>query len=209
MSNGTRIVDLMYTRGSAGASLYYLLRVHKFNEDRYRGERAFRVRFEYTADGFAKVNTREKSLPVRHTRTMYLQCIRATTWHCAYAKKNIPIVMNSNVREYAFANVRLCECSATTISSSIFTRCFLWYMIRERNSLLYYFINITIYVSIYYISIIFQKSLNWSFSCYNLCYLVAVFIFKISFPLFIFILIRVLKRIRSLKRIVLFPKLIT
>jgi len=79
MSNGTRIVDLMYTRGSAGASLYYLLRVHKFNEDRYRGERAFRVRFEYTADGFAKVNTREKSLPVRHTRTMYLQCIRATT----------------------------------------------------------------------------------------------------------------------------------
>lgn len=55
MSNGTRIVDLMYTRGSAGALVYYLLRVHKFNEDRYRGERAFRARFEYTADGFAKV----------------------------------------------------------------------------------------------------------------------------------------------------------
>lgn len=61
MPNGTRIVDLMYTRGSAGAPVYYLLRVHKFNEDRYRGERAFRARFECTADGFAKVNTREKS----------------------------------------------------------------------------------------------------------------------------------------------------
>lgn len=63
MSNSTRIVDLMYTRGSAGASVYYLLRVHKFNEDRYRGERAFGARPECTADGLAlKVNTREKSL---------------------------------------------------------------------------------------------------------------------------------------------------
>lgn len=70
MSNDTRIVDLMYTRGSAGAPVYYLLRVHKFNEDRYRSERAFRVRFECTADGLAKVNTREKSLYLR------IMCIR-------------------------------------------------------------------------------------------------------------------------------------
>lgn len=69
MSNDTRIVDLMYTRGSAGAPVYYLLRVHKFNEDRYRSERAFRVRFECTADGLAKVNTREKSLSAYHVHT--------------------------------------------------------------------------------------------------------------------------------------------
>lgn len=82
MSNDTRIVDLMYTRGSAGAPVYYLLRVHKFNEDRYRSERAFRVRFECTADGLAKVNTREKSLSAYHAY-VYAICTRAcmrATW---------------------------------------------------------------------------------------------------------------------------------
>lgn len=52
-----------------GAPVYYLLRVHKFNEDRYRSERAFRARFECTADGLAKVNTREKSLSAYHVHT--------------------------------------------------------------------------------------------------------------------------------------------
>lgn len=68
---------------------YYLLRVHKFNENRYRGERAFAARPECTADGFAKVNTREKSsrslarsLNVSYVR-MYVctgmqSCVRAT-----------------------------------------------------------------------------------------------------------------------------------
>lgn len=46
------------------ALVYYLLRVHKFNEDRYRSECAFRTRPECTADGLVKMNTREKSLLV-------------------------------------------------------------------------------------------------------------------------------------------------
>lgn len=74
MWNDTHIVDLMYTRGSAGAPVYYLLRVHKFNEDRYRSERAFRARFECTADGLAKVNTREKSLSAYDVHT-YMQSV--------------------------------------------------------------------------------------------------------------------------------------
>lgn len=59
---------------------YYLLRVHKFNEDRYRGERAFAARPECAADGLAKVNTREKSSSVRRVvRT----CVHTHTRRCS------------------------------------------------------------------------------------------------------------------------------
>lgn len=102
MSNGTRIVDLMYTRGSASAPVYYLLRVHKFNEDRYRGERAFRARFECTADGFAKVNTREKSSLVCRMHTHTYICARDVTLREHGEKRPV-------CREFEFAstNVRL------------------------------------------------------------------------------------------------------
>lgn len=125
MSNGTRIIDLMYTRGSASAPVYYLLRVHKFNEDRYRGERAFRTRFKCIADGFAKVNTREKSPSVCRT------CIRACDAILRErAEKNRPVC-----REFECTRAQMYDCAnVTTISNDILFDVFLYdirYTIRD------------------------------------------------------------------------------
>lgn len=130
MSNGTRIIDLMYTRGSASAPVYYLLRVHKFNEDRYRGERAFRTRFKCIADGFAKVNTREKSSPV--CRMHMHMCICACGVILRERGEKCPVCREFEyTRAQMYANV--------TISNNVLFDVFynIWYMIRESNILLY------------------------------------------------------------------------
>lgn len=96
------------------ALVYYLLRVHKFNEDRYRGERAFRTRPECTADGLVKVNTREKSLLVCHRAHIYVR-IYGAPGH----KRGVTSREREEKRERYFANSLCRKASAVNARRAV------------------------------------------------------------------------------------------